>query len=82
MTTVDEVLRARAEGLAAAVGTANPYAGRSRALAVAWMGGCREMLHRMVEASRVHQRYIVARRAMFTHAGTSNRRRAAGLRRH
>ncbi|MCV6981435.1 hypothetical protein H7I53_14515 [Mycolicibacterium pulveris] len=54
---MDEIKRVHAEGLAAAVGTPNPYRGR-RSLAVAWMTGYRKMLDDMLANSPARQAYL------------------------
>jgi hypothetical protein len=63
VTTVDNVLRAHAEGHAAAVGAGNPYAGQSRVLATVWLHGYKLMLRAMLDASPARQAYLRARRS-------------------
>jgi hypothetical protein len=61
VTRVDDVLRAHAEGRAAAVGAANPYVGR-RVLATIWLHGYMLMLRDMLNASPARQAYLRAQR--------------------
>lgn len=54
----EQVMRVHAEGRAAAVGAANPYAGQSRVLATVWMHAYMQMLRDMVNNSLARQAYL------------------------
>lgn len=57
MTTVDEIRKAYAEGLANTPGAVNPYVGRI-VLAASWRAGYRKMLDEKVANSPARQAYL------------------------
>jgi hypothetical protein len=75
MTTVEDVLRVHAEGRAAGVGAANPYAGQTMVLAAVWLHGYREMLDDMLANSPARQAWLREQRRRGAGRGRSGLRR-------